>query len=414
MAEVFVLWLALVFACGSKCEGDECDSESPTDDTSTSDDTADDSGGPDDSSTESGDDSGDDSADDSGDDSGDDTGWTDTPPDCATPVASFHGADGSITDLTGAFGTGTFTTIDEPGNLWVCPGIWFTRVILRADIHVIGLGADPSDTVLSAGEVGTILDIGGPHSYTVENVTLDRGAGFDVSHNSGGGGIFCCGDGTTCLGPTSKSRSTVVVDDVVFTNNTGDDGAAFYSLECDFDVKNSLIADNHSDDDGGAVNLKYSTAAFDSVTFDHNDGLDGGVMAMFYSSATIAHSTFSNNTGGNYSAGIWATYDTTLVISDTVFENNVNEARYESAYGGAIVAYETATLERVSFIDNTAPKGGGLFVYWDAVVNGIDCDFSGNSPDDIWAADSSDKGGVSHTAGLDYSFACAKNVCTPK
>jgi len=414
-----VLWLALVFACGSKCERDDCDSGSSPDDTSKPDDSGDDTG-PDDSATESGDDSADDSGDDSADDSGDDSGpddtggWTDTPPDCATPVASFHGADGSVTDLTGAFGAGTFTTLDQPGNLWVCPGTWFTRVILRADIHVIGLGAGPADTILSAGEVGTILDIGGPHAYSVENVTLDRGAGFDVSHNSGGGGIFCCGDGTECQIPSFKSRSTVVVDDVVFTNNTGDDGAAFYSLECDFDVKDSRIADNQSDDDGGAVNLRYSTATIDAVTFEGNDGLDGGVMAMFYSSATITNSTFSNNTGGNYSAGIWASTDTSLDISDTVFENNVNEARYVSAYGGAIIAQETATLDHVSFIDNSAPMGGGLFVYWDAVVDGIDCDFSGNSPDDIWAADYSAAGGVSYTAGTGYSFSCAANACTPK
>jgi hypothetical protein len=398
-----------------------CDSGSRIDDTSTSDDTGDDSGGPDDSSTESGDDSGDDSADDSGpddsgpDDSGpDDSGWTDTPPDCTTPVASFHGADGSVTDLTAAFGVGTFTTLDEPGNLWVCPGTWWTRVILRADIAVIGLGEDPADTILDAGEDGTILDVGGPHTYTIENVTLNRGAAYDTSHNSGGGGIFCCGDGTACKIPSAKSRSTVVVDDVVFTNNTGDDGSAFYSLECDFDVKNSLLADNTSDDDGGAVNLRYSTATFDSVTFDNNQGLDGGVMAMFYSSVTIANSTFSNNTGGNYSAGIWATYDTSLVISDTVFENNTNAALRKTAYGGAIIAYETATLERVSFIDNTAPKGGGIFVYYDAVIDGIDCDFSGNDPEDIYAADYSDEGGVSYTAGLDYSFSCADNACTPK
>jgi hypothetical protein len=411
MGEVPVLWLAFVLACGSKCEEGDCDSESPPDDTSTADDTGDDSGGPDDSSTESGDDS----ADDSGDDSGpDDSGWTDTPPDCTTPVASFHGADGSVTDLTGAFGAGTFTTLDEPGNLWVCPGTWFTRVILRADIHVIGLGDEPADTILSGGESGTILDVGGPHTYTVENLTLDRGAGLDKSHNSGGGGIFCCGDGTACKIKTGKTRGTVVVDDVVFTNNTGNDGAAFYGLECDFDVRNSFVADNHSDDDGGAVSLWFSTVTLDSVTFERNDGLDGGVMAMFYSSATISNSTFSNNTAGNYSAGIWAAYNSTLEISDTLFENNVNEAIYTSAYGGAIIAFETARLERVRFVDNSAPKGGGVFVYYDAVVNGIECDFSGNEPDDIWAADYSDEGGVSYTAGMDYSFACADNVCTPK
>jgi hypothetical protein len=407
---VVVLWLGTFLACGTKCEGSKCDSLSGSDDSN--DDTGGESG-LDDSATESGDDS----ADDTGpDDSGpDDTGWTDTPPDCAAPVASFHGADHSVTDLTTAFLAGTYTTLDEPGTLWVCPSTWFVRVLLRSDIHVVGLGAGPADTILSAGEQGTVLDVGGPVTVTVENVTLDRGAALDKSHNSGGGGLFCCGDGTECVIASGGSRGTVVVDDVVFTNNYGDDGAAFYGLECDFDIKNSVLADNYSDDDGGAVDLWFSTATFDSVTFDHNEGLDGGAMALFNSSATIVDSIFSNNTSGNNAAGIWAAYESALDITDTVFENNTNEELYVNAFGGAIVAYKSATLTNVSFVDNSAPLGGGLFVYYQAVIDGTDCDFSGNSPDDIWGADYSDPGGVSYTGlGTDYSFSCAKNVCSPK
>lgn len=354
---------------------------------------------------DSGGDSAGDSADtgDSGDDSAEETGDSDEtgdtaaagPPDCtAETEVRFVGADGVAVDHTSSFLTGTYVTLDAPGTLYVCPATWFARVVVRADVEVVGLGPTPAHTVLSAGEIGTILDVAGA-TLTVSNLSLDRGAGLDEAHNSGGGGIYCAEEGT------------VVASDVVFSNSTANDGAGLYARSCDVQISGATFSGNVSEDDGGAFTLWYATATLDDVTFVDNAGLDGGAIALFYSEATFTRVTLADNASGHFAGAMWA-YASTIALTDTTFDANVNSG----ADGGGLLVHGTATLDRVTFTNNAAVVGGGLFVYYDAVVTGTDCDFDANTPDDVWVADYSDAGGVSvPAAGQDYSFSCAASVC---
>ncbi len=355
-----------------------------------------DTGAPDDTDTGDTDETGDT---DSGDTDSGDTDSGDPPvepcPDGAT--VTFEHTDGATEDVTDALLTGTYLTLDAPGRLLVCPGTWYARVLARASVEVVGLGADPEDTVLSAGEVGTILDILGPDvAVTASNVTFDRGAGLDPDHNSGGGGIYCNGYGA------------VSVYDSVFTNNFANDGAGLYASDCEVTLEGVTFADNLSEDDGGAFTLWYSNATLTDVTFRDNEALDGGGMAMFYSTATLTNVTFENNRSGYVAGGLWGYYSD-LVLQDVAFTGNVNTG----ADAGGLLVYGSAVMDNVTFTDNSAPRGGGLFVYWQAVIDATSCDFAGNSPEDIFVADYSEAGGQSVTAGADYSFACAANVCTP-
>lgn len=318
---------------------------------------------------------------------------TDTDPCAAGEVVTFVAEDGATTDLTDALLTGAYTTLDTPGTLYTCPRTWYARLLVRADVSVVGMGATPADTVLSGGESGTILDVSGAH-LTVRNVTLDRGVGLDPDHNSGGGGIYCL-------------EGTVDVADSVFSNHFANDGSAIYTESCSLTVTNTDIVDNESEDDGGAVTVWYGDATFDGVNLTNNVGLDGGAMAVFYAAATIRGSTFAGNVATNYGGGIWL-YDSTLAASDTVFSDNVVTA----ANGGGLLFYGSGTLERVTFTGNSAPRGGGLFVYYRAELTATDCDFSANTVEDIWVADYSDAGGVAMPGGEDLSFTCTNNVCT--
>ena len=332
---------------------------------------------------------------DSGDPTDTDTG---TSGPCATPAAIFIDADGDETDLTDALTTGEYTTLSEPGTLSVCPGTWFARLLLRADIEVVGLGAEPSETVLSGGESGTILDLGGPRQFTVRNLTLDRGAGLDVEHNSGGGGLYC------------EENGTVTVEDVTFSNGFANDGAGMYAVRCTVELTDTVFIDNLSEDDGGALTLWESTATLRGVTFENNTALDGGAMALFSSDVSIEDTVIVDNVASYFAGGIWQ-YDSTLALRDVTLSGNLNSG----PFGGGLWSYGSATLERVAFTDNTVSgNGGGLYVYFDSEVSGTDCDFSGNSPDAIWTDDYSDEGGVSHTAGTGYSFQCGANTCWEK
>ena len=329
----------------------------------------------------------------------DDTGTTDTSSECDKAVVTYTTDNGAVNDMTAFFESGEYVTLGLPGTLTVCPGTWFARVLIRADISVIGLGASPTDTVLSGGEQGTILDVLGPDvTLNVENVTLDRGAGLDVDHNSGGGGIYC------------EQSGIVTVRDTIISNSFANDGAAMYTRDCTVDVTDSTFLDNVSEDDGGAVTFWRSDATMDQVSFEGNDALDGGAMAMFNSNVTITNSWFENNTASTFAAGIWV-YESTIAITDTTITSNTNDG---SDYGGGLLVYGDAILERVAFTNNSSPLGGGIYVYWGATIDGTDCDFSINTPQDIYVDDGSSGNGASITAGANYSFTCGNNACSEK
>ncbi len=320
----------------------------------------------------------------------------DLPEECADPVVTFVGTDGAETDLTEAMLSGAYTTLDTPGTLRVCPGTWFARLVVRSDVHVLGLGAAPEDTVLSAGEQGTILDfIGEGLLMTVQNVTLDRGAGLNVEHNSGGGGIYC-------------SAGSILVEDVVLSNCVANDGPGVYLIDaCTADLQRVVFRDNVAEDDGGALTLWASEARLSEVVFENNEALDGGALAAFYSTLTLSEVDFLGNTGHNFGAGIWSQY-TAVQATDVRFEGNVNDG----SNGGAwLFDGVDGALERVDFIDNTGVVDGGLFLYWDSSLSCSDCDFSGNAPNDVWVADYSEEHGHSFEVGEAASFSCAANEC---
>lgn len=333
----------------------------------------------------------------SGDPAGDsgDSGDSGQPTGCDATTVTFEGDDGAVTDLSGPLLSGDYVTLDAPGRLLVCPGTWFARLLIRADVEILGLGATPDQTVLSAGEVGTILDVAGAEVHlSVKNLTLDRGAGLDEAHNSGGGGLYCA------------DYAAVAVSDVVFSRNFANDGSGLYAEDCEVSLADVELVDNLSEDDGGALTLWFSSATIARTVFRDNTGLDGGAMAMFYSTATLSDVEFQDNTSGMYAGALWL-YKGTLSLTDTAFTGNVNTG----LNGGGLLAYGEATLERVRFDDNSATHGGGLFVYYESVVSGADCDFGENSPEDVYAGDYSAEGGVSYELGAGASFACADNVC---
>lgn len=335
-----------------------------------------------------------------GDDTGDtqDTDTGEAGP-CAEPKVTFVGEGGAQQDLTEFFTNGQYFTLAQPGTVEVCPGEWFARVLLRADIDVVGLGTERSETILSGGEQGTILDIAGPDvTVNVSNLTLDRGAGFDPNHNSGGGGLYCAQQGV------------VNVDNVAFTRHFANDGSALYVRDCTLQVSDSRFTENVSEDDGGAVTLWNSVGSFTDVEISGNTSLDGGGVALFNSTLTGTRLTVSDNVATSFAAGMWV-YESTVDLTDSTFSGNSNAG---SAYGGGLLVYGTANLTRVDFSGNSSPLGGGLFVYVNADVTGTECSFSSNTPQDIFAHDSSGaegKGGISYTGSSNTTFTCSANAC---
>jgi predicted outer membrane repeat protein len=270
---------------------------------------------------------------------------------------------------------------------------------VRADVSIVGMGANPEDTVLSGGESGTILDVLGPDvTVDVQNLTFDRGAGLDVDHNSGGGGIYC------------EQQGLVNVENAAFTNNFANDGAAIYVRDCTLNVKSASFVGNTSDDDGGAVTVWYGHATLDDTHFDNNQALDGGAIAVFSGALTVTNSTFADSRATSFGGAIWMAYESDLVMSDTTIETSVNSG---SKYGGALLIHGTAELDRVTLTDNEAQHGAGIYVSAGSVVDGNACNFANNDHDDIYAAgETSD--GTAYNAGSNYSFTCEDHACVDR
>jgi hypothetical protein len=328
-------------------------------------------------------------------DAPDDTDTTGPSP-CATPTVTYEIEGGGTQDLTTMFQTGDYVTLALPGTLEVCPGTWYTHVLVRADVTIEGLGDTPAETILSGGLSGTIVDVKGPAvTATVRNLTFDRGAGLDKDHNSGGGGIYC------------EQEGGVVVSDAVFTHNEANDGPGMYTNGCTVSVTDAEFFDNASEDDGGAITLWTSTASFERVEVHDNSSLDGGGMAVFSSTITASDLTIADNTANGFAGGIWL-YDSTLSLTDGVFSGNTDEG---GVYAGGLLVYGSATLTRVSFADNSGPLGGGLFVYYEGVVQGTSCEFGDNSPEDVFASDGTPEGGKSYDLEGETSFTCQDSAC---
>ncbi len=337
-------------------------------------------------------------ADDTGSGTGLDTADTGAPPStgvCATPGVYFELLDGTIEDYSAQLTSGEYLTINRPGTLMVCPGTWYARMLIEAEVDIVGMGDTREETVLSGGLSGTIIDISVPVTATVSNLTLDRGIGLDVDHNSGGGGIYC------------ENNATVIVDDVLFTNSEGNDGAGMYGWECDGVVSNSLFTDNVVEDDGGAISWWYNTLELHDVDIIGNIARDGGAMTLFNATFTASNLNVSDNAATYFAGGIWV-YDSDITVTDSVFSGNTNEG----FNGGGMLVYGSAELDNIRFDDNEAPFGGGLYVYFDAEITATAVSFSGNTVDDIWVAGYNDDGGVSMAGSEDMSFTCAENTCT--
>ena len=101
--------------------------------------------------------------------------------------------------------------------------------------------------------------------------------------------------------------------------------------------------------------------------------------------------------------------DSSITLTDSTITGNVNTG---NDHAGGLLVHGDATLTNVTFTQNEAPLGGGLYVFYGATVSGTSCGFSGNSPEDIYVDDGSAGQGESITASGDYSFTCADNACT--
>lgn len=222
------------------------------------------------------------------------------------------------------------------------------------------------------GNYGGGLNVNG--SPTLANLIIrDNYAGS-------GGGI------NLALG-ASPQLSDVEIRDNVAVNN----GGGLASISSATPTLTGVLLDGNGAEHGGGMYTSNSSPVLENITFSHNTATqDGGglyTVATDSSGPTLTSVTFQNNTatvrgGGMYSGGAYprlngGTFDGNTAtdggglyvnrgrpaLANLTFTANQAQHQEEFSDGGGLYTYYTdIRLTNVTLADNTADRGGGIYI----------------------------------------------------
>lgn len=258
-------------------------------------------------------------------------------------------------------GTGTGTVLD---------GFTVTAGLANGE-------APPGSTTVEPPRIeagGGLVNLGG--SPTIRHVT------FSGNRAHAGGGLYSGRDTEQDLdaepqlsrvvfignhasvyggGMAIYSTSDALLEQVVFTANTANQGAGMLTALSTLTLKNVLFQDNiavtstHSEATaprgGGMLNM-MSTATLDSVTFSGNAATDGGGMHNMMSPALLSNVTFSANSASEYGGGMLDQTAGFARLKNVTFHGNT-----AALGGGGIYAATGSELELINVL--VAASAGG-------------------------------------------------------
>jgi hypothetical protein len=265
---------------------------------------------------------------------------------------------GTTTDLTATFAAGTMRvpvsyTLTSAGELAVCDGTWYTRLISRADpVSILGAGSDT--TTLSAGGSGSVVTIAASGSVSLEGFTATGAstsavyAGPAVTVDLSVDSVTIIDNAGTNGGGLHQERGTLTMQASFVTTNVAERGwgGGLYLLDVETSITNSDISGN------GAYNSPAYIFA------------KGGGVYISPGALTMTDTTLDSNwTSGarGYGAALFATAPVHLERCD-VTNNRVGASEYGGGEGTLYVADGTILDSWIT--DNT--------VYFDAMTVGIE------------------------------------------
>jgi CSLREA domain-containing protein len=259
------------------------------------------------------------------------------------------------------------------GGTIILPAGTYTITRVHYDDNAIAGDLDISaDTVIQgAGSGVTILDGNGSVTHdrvfqvlsTVQNLTLSgmtirNGESISTNDSPGGGGLYI------------EGAAHVLLSDVIFENNTGQNGGGVYanftstggSIEMDNVIVRSNSAAWGGVGEGGAVRVYMPSSQSQFILKDSQiygntaDGTGGGLFVDGSAGIqwTIQHCEIYSNTAAS-GGGIGNFVP--LALSDSYLHNN--SVTFD---GGAMEAFSPIVMSRTTLNANSAARfGGGIF-----------------------------------------------------
>ena len=264
------------------------------------------------------------------------------------------------------------------------------ELVVSDSVTIQGLGSDV--ITIDGGGASRIFFISDDNPSQVADVVID---GFTLTGgnvNGGSGAAIASLEqltlresvitGNTATGPggavlVANYGSPGLIENTVFTDNTGSSGGAIRSILGGITINNSTFDDNNGTS-GGAISAFNSTVVISDSSFNGNQAtVEGGAIGLDNGSLTLTDSTFDDNmaTGPTSDGGaIYTDGASSLAITGGSFIDNTT-----GDDGGAIYSdAATFTVSGVLFDGNSAAEGGALFIV-DGDVDVRDSTLSGNT-----------------------------------
>ncbi|MBR0472714.1 MAG: hypothetical protein IJI98_08490 [Methanosphaera sp.] len=235
---------------------------------------------------------------------------------------------------------------------------------------------------------GAIEYTGGNNSILVlENNIFDSNGLITEKVESGAISLWTDGNVTinNCLLKKNKAESAsaityrngnrnskLTINNTVFDSNNYENednrcAAVDILAYCDVIITNSEFKSHKDNTSALRLRVLEGSIILENDTFDSNinTGELGALFIMSNVTTLIKNVTFTDNLGKNGSAMTYYGADnSTLILSDSLFDRNDEYTRYESN-GGALYAMINGTVHitNTTFTDNNAENGGALYVY---------------------------------------------------
>ena len=163
-------------------------------------------------------------------------------------------------------------------------------------------------------------------------------------------------------------------------NSAIEGGGAIHATNSTLILNRNMFWNNSALYDGGALDTNNSTVTLNKNSFYDNFALySGGAINNFLTehNIDIINNTFQNNSALYYGGAV-NDFETTLTLTDNIFQNN------SAGYGGAVDAWNgQVTFTANTFDSNSARHYGGAVEIWNSTFTLVENIFQNNSAGDI-------------------------------
>ncbi len=255
-----------------------------------------------------------------------------------------------------ASGAGAYITIQEAVDtagyndvVCVYAGAYTEDVVLEGKNITLQSLEGAEATLIEGSGLGSTLSHTLGDGSTVIGFTVAGGVGttFDPDHD---------GETDECGGGVFVDASTVVLRDLIITDNTASDGAGLYVNGANLTVENTVITGNEATRYGGGIRIRASSdVVISGSEISQNIGGYGGGLGLYDGQPTLLDTVIDGNEATDKGGAVYAGTDSVLNLSSCTVTNNTAATK-----GGGIRLYNASgVIGGCTISNNTAGEEGG-------------------------------------------------------